>query len=106
MSLTPWKFAAVAMFAAALIGACGQSGGYQRGLFQGYVVGATEEEIAGKVGKPDEVDASNPKATRWVYKKKTFDPDNQNQVDTRTIVILQPDATGKLRGVDVIFSAT
>ncbi len=85
---------------------CGPTGGYQRGLFTGYVVGATEEEIAGKIGKPEEVDTSDAKAPRWVYKKKTFDPDNMNQVDARTIVIFRKDeASGKLKGVDVIFSS-
>ena len=91
---------------AAVLAACGPSGGYQRGLFQGYVVGATEEEIAGKVGKPDEVDAKDPKAPRWIYIKKTFDPENQNLVDARTIVIFTRDAQGMLRGSDVIFAGS
>ena len=73
-----WLFAALF---AGLAAACGPTGGYQRGLFQGYVVGATEEEITSKVGKPDSVDNADPKAPRWIYTKKTFDPDNQNQVD-------------------------
>jgi len=95
------------MAAAALVAvaACGPTGGYQRGLFQGYVVNATEEEIEGKIGKPDSMDASDAKAPRWIYVKKTFDPDNANQVDARTIVVLQRGADGKLRGTDVIFSA-
>ena len=91
------------MFAASLA-SCGPTGGYQRGLFQGYVVAATEEEITSKIGKPDSVDTKDAKAPRWIYTKKTFDPDNQNQIDVRTIVILQRDAQGKLRGSDVIFS--
>ena len=94
-----------AALVAAVLTACGPTGGYQRGLFQGYVVGATDEEITSKIGKPDSVDATDPKAPRWVYLKKTFDPDNQNQVDGRTVVILQRDAQGKLRGTDVIYSA-
>lgn len=98
------KLLSGALVAIALV-ACGPTGGYQRGLFQGYVVGATDEEIASKIGKPDSVDTKDPKAPRWVYHKKTFDPDNQNQVDGRTVVILQHDAQGKLRGTDVIFSA-
>ena len=92
--------------ALAVLAACGPTGGYQRGLFTGYVVGATEEEIANKIGKPEEVDNSDAKAPRWVYKKKTFDPDNQNQVDARTIVIFRKDeTTGKMKGSDVIFSS-
>ena len=99
------SIALIAMLAAG-IAACGPTGGYQRGLFQGYVVGASEEEITSKVGKPDSVDNTDPKAPRWVYTKKTFDPENQNQVDGRTIVIFQRDAKGTLRGADVIFGAS
>jgi hypothetical protein len=96
----------LAAAALCVLAACGPTGGYQRGLFTGYVVGATEEEIAGKIGKPEEVDNSDAKAPRWIYKKKTFDPDNQNQVDARTIVIFRKDeATGKMKGADVIFSS-
>jgi hypothetical protein len=96
----------VTVAALSVLAACGPTGGYQRGLFTGYVVGATEEEIANKIGKPDEVDNSDVKAPRWIYKKKTFDPDNMNQVDARTIVIYKKDeATGKMKGADVIFSS-
>ena len=98
-----WAFA---VLFAGFATACGPTGGYQRGLFQGYVVGATEEEITSKIGKPESVDNADPKAPRWIYTKKTFDPDNQNQVDARTIIIMQRDAQGKLRGADVIFSAS
>jgi hypothetical protein len=52
---------------------CGASGGYQRDMFTGYVVDATEEEIAAKIGKPDQVDNADPNAPKWVYLKKTFD---------------------------------
>ena len=100
-------FQTVVMAAAfSLLAACGPTGGYQRGLFTGYVVGATEEEITSKIGKPEEVDTTDAKAPRWVYKKKTFDPDNMNQVDARTIVIFRKDeASGKMKGADVIFSS-
>jgi hypothetical protein len=90
---------------AVLVGACGPTGGYQRGLFQGYVVGSTESEIESKIGKPDSVDNSDAKAPRWVYNKKTFDPDNANQSDARTIVVFRQGADGKFTGSDVIFSA-
>lgn len=99
------RWLGIALVGAALA-ACGPTGGYQRGLFQGYVVGATEDEIVNKIGKPDSIDTKDPKAHRWIYLKKTFDPDNQNLFDARTTVILQPDAQGKLRGTDVIFSPT
>lgn len=78
-------------------------GGQQRGLFTGYVMDKTEEEVVAKVGKPDSIDASNPNTPRWTYKKKTFDPENQNQVDNETVLILQKDASGKFKVTQVIF---
>jgi hypothetical protein len=78
-------------------------GGQQRGLFIGYVTDKTEEEVTAKVGKPDVVDNSNPSTPRWIYKGKTFDPDNQNQVDKETILIFQKDASGKFKCTQVVF---
>jgi hypothetical protein len=54
------------------------------------------------MGKPVSIDAANPDKPRWVYQKKTFDPDNFNQVDEKTIIILEK-KNGKLVGVDVLF---
>lgn len=94
----------MALIAAITLTACG-SGAYQRGIFQGYVIDASEEQITDKIGKPDEVDAKDPSAVRWVYLKKTFDPDNMNKTDDRTVVILKKDSkTGKLVGAEVQFS--
>ena len=98
------RLLAVALIAGmTTLAACGQ-GGYQRGIFTGYVVDATEDEITGKIGKPDQVDNFAPDAPRWIYTKKTFDPDNMNQADQKTIVVLKKDpATGKFKGAEVIF---
>lgn len=93
---------AAALAAAAVVAACG--GGYQRGIFQGYVIDTPAEEIAAKVGKPDAVDGSDPDAPRWTYDKKTFDPENQNRTDEKTIVVLKKDPkSGKLVGGEVQF---
>ena len=93
--------AAACGFALAL-GGCSE-GGQQRGLFTGYVTDKTEEEVVAKVGKPDSIDSSKPNTPRWIYKKKTFDPDNMNQVDNETILIFQKDASGKFKVTQVIF---
>jgi hypothetical protein len=84
-----------------LVAACG--GSYSRGQFAGFVTNATEAQIVERVGKPDEIDASNPNKQVWVYRKRTFDPDNMNQVDGRTMVILERDAQGNLIGRDVVY---
>ena len=96
--------AALAAAAAFALAACGPSGGYQRGIFTGYVVDTPEEDIVSKIGKPERVDASDPNAPKWHYKKKTFDPDNMNKSDDETIVVLKKDpATGKFKGAEVLF---
>lgn len=95
--------AALCGLSVALAACSGRDGGQQRGLFTGYVTDKTEEEVAGKVGKPDSVDSSNPNTLKWVYKRKTFDPDNLNQVDNETILIFQKDANGKYKVKQVVF---
>lgn len=79
------------------------AGTHSRGQFHGHVVGSTEDEIAQKIGKPDEVDNKDPNKPRWIYLKKTFDPDNLNAVDAKAIIILEKNPDGKLVGKDVVF---
>ena len=95
--------AAVCSVLLALTGCAGEFSGTARGLFIGYVTDKTEEEVTAKVGKPASVDSSKPNTLRWTYKRKTFDPDNQSQVDEETILIFQKDAGGKFKVTQVIF---
>jgi hypothetical protein len=87
----------------ALTGCSGQVSGTARGLFIGYVTDKTEEEVIAKVGKPESVQPATATTLRWVYKKKTFDPDNQSLVDNETILIFQKDKSGTFKVVQVIF---
>ena len=86
-------------FALALAACSG--GGHTRGIFQGYVIGKTEAEIVEKVGKPDNIERKGADATRLVFNKKTFNPDDSNREDQQTIVVLSRDANGKLIASDV-----
>src|SRR5258706_15296475 len=95
--------AAICGLVVALAGCGGQVSGTARGLFLGYVTDKTEEEVIAKVGKPETVEPATPTTQRWIYRKKTFDPDNQSLVDNETILIFQKDASGKFRVVQVIF---
>ena len=95
--------AAVCGTVLSLTGCSGSFSGTARGLFVGYVTDKTEEEVVAKVGKPDTVDASKPNTPRWIYKKKTFDPDNQSKFDDETILIFQKDASGKFKVTQVVF---
>ncbi len=95
--------AAVCGMMLALSGCAGEFSGTARGLFTGYVTDKTEEEVIAKVGKPESVDSSKPNTPRWIYKKKTFDPDNRSQIDDETILIFQKDASGKFKVTQVVF---
>ena len=88
-----------------LVAGCKMEGGYARGLFSGYVMDKTEEEVSEKAGKPDTVDTSVPNTVKWTYKKKTFDPENSNLVDNETILIFQKDpASGKLKVSEIVYN--
>ncbi len=96
----------IAIIAAAVLAVfagCG-GGGHPRGQFTGYVMDKTEDEVTGKVGKPDSVESTSASVVKWTYKNKTFDPDNNNQSDKETILILSRDAAGKLKVTDVTYN--
>ncbi len=82
--------------------ACGDSRGYSRGIFHGMVIDKTEEEVVSKMGKPESIEKIGDDAVRYVYRKKTFDPDNLNQVDDKTFIDFEKKA-GKSIVVDVSF---
>ncbi|MCX7146930.1 MAG: hypothetical protein NT042_12185 [Sulfuritalea sp.] len=90
-----------ALIATLVLAGCNSD--YPRGQFSGYVIGKTEEQIVAQVGKPVEVDNSNPNSPIWVYKKKTFNVDDRNTVDDRTLVYLKKAPDGKLIGDDTMF---
>lgn len=87
----------------AFVAACGQTAGYTRGQFHGMVIDKTQQEIEAKVGKPDQVDVGNPSRPRMTYKTKTFDPENMNQTDATTTVILEKKPNGRLIAVEIIY---
>jgi hypothetical protein len=97
-----WLRVAVLAAAVGLIAAC-SGGTYSRGLFTGYVVGFTAEEVESKVGKPASVQSPDADRQIWVYEKKTFDPDNNNTEDARTSVYFER-KDGKLVAVEVRYS--
>ncbi len=79
------RCAVVATLVAVALAACGV-GGYSRGIFQGNVVGKTVDEVIAQFGEPASKDLSKPDAPKIVYLKKTFDPDNGNKEDAKTII--------------------
>jgi hypothetical protein len=87
---------------AALLIACGQ-GGFQRGVFYGKVIDRTPDEVASAFGKPDEVRAATGDGMNYVYTRKTFNPENQNQVDEKTVVEFAKNKDGKVVCIDVSY---
>jgi hypothetical protein len=90
-----------AMVAMLVLTACNSD--YPRGQFSGYVIGKTEDQIIAQVGKPAEIDNSNPASPIWVYKLKTFNTDDRNTVDDKTLVYMKKGPDGKLVGQDTMF---
>jgi ABC-type glycerol-3-phosphate transport system substrate-binding protein len=91
----------MAVAIAAVLAACGQ-GGFQRGVFHGKVIDRTPEDVVSSFGKPDAIESGS-EGPRYVYLKKTFNPDNQNQVVDKTIVEFGKDKDGKIVRVDVSY---
>jgi hypothetical protein len=84
------------------IAACGD-GGFQRGVFYGKVIDKTPEEVSNAFGKPDSEDNSSPDRPRYIYNKKTFNPDNMNTVDEKTVVEFNTGPAGNFVCVDVSY---
>ena len=95
---------AVALSTFLLAGAGCSDSGHPRGMFTGRVVDKSEDEVTADIGKPESVDKSNPERVRWVYKRKTFDPDNLNTPDAETVLVFKKDASGKLKVAEVAFN--
>ncbi|MFN9029289.1 MAG: hypothetical protein ACK54C_03050 [Betaproteobacteria bacterium] len=82
--------------------ACEGGRGYSRGILHGLVIDKTEEEVTSKLGKPEAVEKFATDGVRFVYRRKTFDPDNMNQIDEKTFIDFEKKA-GKMIVVDVSF---
>lgn len=87
---------------AMLASACDGNRGYTRGVFHGMVIDKTEDEVTSKIGKPAEVKKLGDDSLRYVYRKKTFDPDNMSQIDESTFVDFER-KNGKMIVVDISF---
>jgi hypothetical protein len=95
------KLAAALLIAATLV-AC-SDGGFQRGVFYGKVIDRTPEDVVSSFGKPESIDSSVPDSPKYVYSRKTFNPDNMNSVDDKTVVEFAKDKAGKVVCTDVSY---
>jgi len=65
--------------------------------------GKTEQEVLKIEGKPTTVDDKNAERHVWAYASRTFDVNNQNKMDAKTIVVFSPSAEGKMVVTQVLF---
>jgi hypothetical protein len=94
--------AIVLVIAVQFMSGCGQFFG--RDDFTGYVMNKTAAEVTAKVGKPATVDDSTPERVIWTYQSITYDLQDHNKKDARTLVIFRRDAPGgQLKVAEVKF---
>jgi outer membrane protein assembly factor BamE (lipoprotein component of BamABCDE complex) len=63
----------------------------------------TEEDVLKNMGKPSAVDNQTAERHLWTYNERTFDVNNHNKVDDKTVVIFTPSADGKMVVAEVKF---
>jgi hypothetical protein len=99
-----WKvLGAVAAIAATLVFS-GCSEMMSRDDFAARVRDKSDAEVAKLVGKPAVVETTAPDQVAWVYNSKTFNVEERNKFDTKTVVVFaKSQSDGKLKAVDVKF---
>jgi hypothetical protein len=92
---------ALLALATTVLTACSRT--YSRGMFEGYVMGQTEQEVTEKVGKPDAVDEKEERIHRFVYRQKTFDTERPSVKDNEATILFEK-KDGKYVAIAVQFS--
>lgn len=87
-----------------VVAGCGEIYGHDE--FHKLVMNKPETEVITSIGKPVAVDSSNPARVTWTYNQLTYDIDNQNKKDTKTVLVLAPDAAadGKLKVIEILYN--
>jgi hypothetical protein len=83
------------------LGACSER--TNREDFASLIKGKTEQEVRKNAGKPDSVDETKKDRHVWTYNSRTFDVQQQNKLDAKTIVIFTPSTEGKMVVAEVKF---
>jgi hypothetical protein len=72
--------------------------------FAARVKDKSDTEVAQLVGKPAAVETPAPDQVTWTYKSKTFNIQEGNKFDTKTVVVFsKAGSDGKLKATDVKF---
>ena len=95
MSVALHAVATAAILAICLVlGACSER--VNREDFATLLKGKTEQEVLKVAGKPATVDDKAADRHVWTYTSRTFDVNNKNKFDAKTIVIFSRSAEGKM----------
>ncbi len=72
--------------------------------FAARVKDKSDREVAKSIGKPTQVDTSGTDQVTWIYNSKTFNVEERNKFDSKSMVVFSKTPTdGTLKAVDVKF---
>jgi hypothetical protein len=95
---------AVVMLTAASLALAGCSEMLSREDFAAKVKDKSDKEVAKQIGKPASVAEVAPDQVAWTYNERTFNIEQGNKFDSKTVVVFNKGAAdGQLRAVDVKF---
>ena len=92
---------ALALAACLVLGACSER--TNRDDFASLIKGKTEQEVLKNAGKPSKVEEPSNSRHVWTYTSRTFDVQNGNKLDSKTIVIFAPSPEGTMVVAEVKF---
>ena len=84
-----------------VLGACAER--VNREDFAMLLKGKTEQEVLKVAGKPATVEDKRADHHVWTYTSRTFDVNNQNKFDAKTVVIFSPSPEGKMVVTQMLF---
>ena len=91
---------ALVTIALLVVAGCGDIYGHEE--LQKLVMNQPVSEVEKALGKPASVDSSNPARVVWTYNLLTYDIENQNKRDSKTVLVLAPDnATNQLKVIEL-----
>jgi len=91
---------ALVAIALLFVAGCGDIYGHEE--LQKLVMNKPVSEIEKTLGKPVAVDSSNPARVVWTYNSLTYDIENENKRDSKTVLVLAPDtATNQLKVIEL-----
>ena len=100
--ISKWGRIAAVMALGVALSACSEM--LSREDFAARVKDKSDLEVKREVGTPAAINEIAPDQVAWTYNSRTFNVEERNKFDTKTVVVFSKAGTdGKLRAVDVKF---